>query len=208
MSANPCVLPSRPAPVVCHSRPLCGPAGCPRLLLSAVTVARRGSCARTPGEAGSSTPMLPSPYTPLWKTQPALTSLLVTPPLRQLLRPSAGGAAGKRKHTTVRSWRHLSCSEDGSPLLRPRGLRPPGQPLRNPEKFAAQPALAVAHSTHLGQLFPPARPSPGSDSRRCPVPESAVGSAGSGQVSFPIAAAACGPRELVANGDERPRSSL
>lgn len=70
--------------MVRHSRPLRGPAGRAALLLSAVTAVPRlrtdprGGGKQHPGRAAGS-------HTPLWKTQPVLTSLPVTPPPRQLL---------------------------------------------------------------------------------------------------------------------------
>lgn len=84
--ANAHVLPHRSAPVVCHSRPLCGPAGRAGPLPRAVMVLEPGRRALGPPWA--------SLHCPLLKTQPELTSLCDPPP-RQLLRPSAAGTGGK-----------------------------------------------------------------------------------------------------------------
>lgn len=90
--ANPRALPSRSAPVVRHSRPLCHPAGRADPLPSAVTRNRRGGGAAVQAA-------LPPPLLPALGTRPALTFLFVTPQLRQLPRPGTGKARGKRRRT-------------------------------------------------------------------------------------------------------------
>lgn len=115
--ANPRVLPSRSAPVVRHSRPLCHPAGRADPLPSAVTRNRRGGGAAVQAA-------LPPPLLPALGTRPALTFLFVTPQLRQLPRPGTGKARGKRRRTA--RFRHcLSCPEDNLPPLCLPGRRSP-----------------------------------------------------------------------------------
>lgn len=68
---------------------------------------------------------VPAPCLLLLETQPALTFLSVTLPLRQLLHPGTGLAGEKRKLTTAHSWRHRPCSKDSWPQLCLPGPRSP-----------------------------------------------------------------------------------
>ena len=108
--ADPRVLPSRSAPVVCYRCPLRGPPGRADPLPSAVTAGPPGRFPLhgSPRGEGEAVRSVPAPRVPLLETQPALTFLSVTSPWRRVLQPRLGeelaGRGSRRLHTPGAPW--------------------------------------------------------------------------------------------------------
>lgn len=197
--ADPRVLPSRSAPVVCHRCPLRGPPGRAHPLLSAVTAwpPARFLLHRNLRGEGEAAHGVPAPRVPRLETQPALTFLSVTPPWRS--GPSAQLGEGRREEEV-----------DDCTLLVPPGLDPrtagpalppwtslPLEGLRGIQKNSqTRLVLAVAPSIRLGSSScppPPAQTLPPPDSTRWPIQGHPSGMWAPGWVSHPVAAASLCP---------------